>query len=95
MNRLEHLLTILIEECAEVQQAATKSLRFGLESDYGSETTNEEDLNCELNQLIAMAEMLQKEGVNLTNDAKIRDAKIEKVEEYLIYSKECGALQED
>ena len=30
MNRVEYLLVCLMEECAEVQQAAAKALRFGL-----------------------------------------------------------------
>ena len=32
MNRQEHLLIKLIEECAEVQKAAAKALEFGLEN---------------------------------------------------------------
>ncbi|MCL2465032.1 MAG: hypothetical protein FWF28_08195 [Micrococcales bacterium] len=30
MNRVEHLMVCLMEECAEVQKAAAKALRFGL-----------------------------------------------------------------
>jgi len=31
MNRTDHLLMCLIEECAEVQKVATKTLRFGFD----------------------------------------------------------------
>jgi NTP pyrophosphatase (non-canonical NTP hydrolase) len=96
MNRIEHLLTIATEECAEVQQAATKALRFGLEEgkdcsafEHGS---NVERLRYELNDLIAVVEMLESEGLNLSPDYESRKAKKEKVERYLLYSKECGTL---
>lgn len=32
MNKAEHLLTCLAEECAEIQQAVSKALRFGVET---------------------------------------------------------------
>lgn len=96
MNRLEHLLVILTEECAEVQQAATKTLRFGLEEgrdlsamEYGS---NVERLSYELNDLMATVEMLRVEGLNLMPDQSQRNDKKAKVEKYLLYSKECGTL---
>jgi len=40
MNRTEHLLVCLAEECAEVGQAVAKALRFGL--DDGRTRTLEE-----------------------------------------------------
>lgn len=92
MNRLEHLMTILTEECAEVQQAVTKTLRFGLEEGRDIETTNVERIRAELNDLIAMVEMLEVEGLNLAPDHAARKAKKEKVEKYLLYSSACGTL---
>lgn len=98
MNRIEHLLTILTEECAEVQQATTKALRFGLEEgkdctafEHGS---NVERLRYEINQVIAMVEMLEAEGLDLSPDYHVREMKKQKVEKYLIYSKECGTYDE-
>ena len=32
MNKQEYLLTCLSEECAEIQQAVSKALRFGLDN---------------------------------------------------------------
>ena len=31
MNKTEHLLACLMEECAEIQKVAAKALRFGLD----------------------------------------------------------------
>jgi len=60
MDKTQTLLTCLIEECAEVQQAATKILRFGLYAgDPGSDTNNQIDLAYEIIDLIAICEMLR------------------------------------
>lgn len=93
MNRLEHLLTIFSEECSEIQQAVSKAKRFGLDDGYpGTERTNLSDIRIELNQLIAMAEMLEAEGLDLSPDHRVRAEKKVKVEHYLEYSKERGTL---
>ena len=96
MNRLEHLLTILGEECAEVQQAGSKALRFGLLEgrdisavEYGN---NVERLKGEVNDVRAMLEMLAGEGLDLLYDFDAVQEKKAKVEKYLLYSKECGTL---
>lgn len=95
MNRLEHLLTTFSEECAELQQAISKSLRFGLNDGYpGTNRSNLSDMRLELNQLIAMVEMLEAEGIDLAPDHKIRADKKVKVEHYLEYAKERGTLYE-
>ena len=31
MNEVEHLLTCLMEECAEIQKSTAKAMRFGLD----------------------------------------------------------------
>jgi hypothetical protein len=45
MNRTEHLLVCLAEECGEVIQSVGKALRFGLDHGYSDRTTtNAQDI---------------------------------------------------
>lgn len=75
-------LAILIEECAEVQQASTKILRFGRESiNPYSEISNAERLEQELGDLLAMIFLtIAAEGGNSVIDAAV--AKLEKLKTY-------------
>ena len=51
----KEILTILIEECAEVQQRATKSIRFGIfEKQPSQELNNSERLGLEVGDLLHM-----------------------------------------
>jgi hypothetical protein len=51
------LLTILIEECAEVQQRATKILRFGVdEIQLGQPHDNTQRLSIEVGDLLAVVD---------------------------------------
>ena len=93
MNRLEHLLVILSEECSEVQQDVAKTLRFGVNEEYLDKGTNQQRVRHEYSQLVAMAEMLQAEGFDLTVDRDVVAKKKAAVEKYLLYSKECGTLE--
>ena len=63
MNRQEHLLVIVAEECAEIQHAIAKALRFGLE-DIGpeAESTNAQQIHNEFNDLPARIQLLRGEG---------------------------------
>lgn len=97
MNRTEHLLTILAEECAEVAQRAAKALRFGLEEvQPGQEATNAERLLAELVDLDAVIGLCVEEG--LIDDPHEQESsyerKLEKVERFLRYSVECGTLDD-
>lgn len=57
-EREREILTILIEEAAEVQQRATKLLRFGRdEVQPGQELTNAQRLSRELGDMAALVEM--------------------------------------
>ena len=65
MNDVENALTVVIEECAEItehishlQKAASKSLRFGLDSIGPDGRTNREALVAEANDLIGSLEHL-------------------------------------
>lgn len=58
------VLTILIEECAEVQQRATKLLRFGRdEIQPGQELSNAERLSHELGDLKAIVQLASEAGL--------------------------------
>ena len=89
MNRQEHLLTILAEECAEVTQEVAKILRFGYTE--GKKIT----LQKEVNDLLAALTMLRNEGFALSEDTPMLQAKMAKVERYLLESKELGTLTDD
>lgn len=91
MTREEHLLTILIEECAEVQQNATKALRFGLD-DHHPETgvTNKDAIRYEFSQLIGVYDMLVNDGLLEPEDNMVALEKRRKVEKWLKYSEEKG-----
>jgi hypothetical protein len=88
MSKEQHLLTILGEECAEVAQLASKSIRFGLENMRpGQYKTNFERLEEELGQLMAMADM-----IGLTPCPKAYAEKPKAVAKYMAISKELGLL---
>lgn len=65
MTKNENLLVTLMEECAELQQAVSKALRFGMDgSRPGSpERNNEHDIMVEYYQLVAVMEMLNNDNV--------------------------------
>jgi len=94
MNRKEHLLTCLIEEAAEIQQAATKALRFGTEDGYpGRNTTNAQDIAVECCDIIAIIEMLEEEKIIEKSGTLLKiNGKKAKVRAFMDYAKTTGAL---
>ena len=59
MNRTEHLLVILMEECSEVQKNASKALRFGLDDHApDSNISNSQMITNEIGDLYAAIQML-------------------------------------
>lgn len=96
MNRSEHLLSCLAEECAEVAQRVSKALRFGLaEIQPGQPLTNGQRINEELRDLFSVVIKLDAEGIlpnELPSPAEAR-AKTEKIERFMVYAGEQGALQ--
>lgn len=97
MNRQEHLLTIAMEECAEVAQRISKALRFGLmEVQRGQPLTNANRINFEFDDLIAVMEMLEDltgEHLIQHNSWRIMQKKAN-LETWLEYSKTMGTLTE-
>jgi NTP pyrophosphatase (non-canonical NTP hydrolase) len=92
MNRTEHLLTKLMEECAEVAQEASKASIFGLQEVMpGQPLTNRERVQKELNDLWAVCEML----LLTTVDRDAIEAKKAKVEKYMEYARSIGTLVDE
>jgi len=94
MTKRENLLTCLAEECAEVAQRVSKALRFGLdEIQPGQTLTNAERIAQELNDLVAVAELLEECGAVPRNQT-IADIerKKSKLAAFLEYSRECGTV---
>lgn len=86
------ILDILIEECAEVTQRATKLLRFGRdEVQPGQDITNRDRLSLEVGDLLGMIEMAADRGLI---DMRIARAavpnKIAKVHLYMQHSPKDG-----
>jgi hypothetical protein len=95
MTRIEHLLSIVAEECNETSQRAIKALRFGInEVQERQPLDNAHRLIYEFNDLCAVIDMLYEEGaIPYPYQADAKKLKKEKVNKYLNYAKECGTLQ--
>lgn len=97
MTKKEYLLTCLSEEASEVIKDISKSLRFGMESNFkDGMSTNKENIRNEIIDFIAVAEMLVERGIidDFTTVESIyeKEAKKEKVLKYMKVSKEIGTL---
>jgi hypothetical protein len=102
MNRKEHLLTCLAEECAEVSQRVSKALRFGMdEIQSGQGMTNADRIAEELHDLMSVWSICREEGLFLGQvsrawshwpDDETIDVKRSKIERYMEISIREGAL---
>lgn len=91
MTRQEHLLTIAMEECAEVAQRISKAARFGLdEVQPGQAFTNRERVAQEFSDLVAVLDMLDPKLTAVSGEEM--EDKVRKVEKYLKLSAEYGLL---
>lgn len=110
MTKLEHILTIIAEECNEVAQRATKALRFGLLNiEEGQNLNNLARISKEYIDLVATLEMLDMEmekysefggrslHLNLIHNlyGDTKQDKRDKIEKYLEISKKEGTYQEN
>lgn len=97
MDRKEHLLTCLAEECTEVGQRVSKALRFGLdEVQAGQNLTNRQRIAEEYRDLVAVANILVEEGIMSAGELWIGqaqvDAKRQKIERHMEISRREGVL---
>lgn len=95
MTRTENLLTILGEECVETAQRVSKAIRFTLdEVQPEQDLTNAQRIVYEFNDILAVMEILQEEGIfeKVIDREAITKKKI-KVAKYLSYSAEIGAVK--
>lgn len=97
MNTVEHLLTCLAEEGSEIAQDVSKALRFGLDNRNvlnPEGPTNRERLIVELNDLLAVADILAERGI-IPDDWRNRNlmvVKRAKVLKFMEYARSVGAL---
>lgn len=96
MNRTQLLLSKLAEECSEVAQIAIKTSLFGMEDKGpGMGLTNRERIHAELDDLMAIIDMLNAEsGLSYARHETAIYMKKERVDYYAEYSKKLGLLNE-
>ena len=98
MNKTENILTTALEECAEVQQAISKAMRFGMNAHHPMKPdhTNALDILTEYYQLQAVMELLQKDNILpvLPEDkiTSIKQHKLEAMRQYQNISVLNGCL---
>ena len=98
MTLRQFYLLKLAEECNEVAQRCSKQMQFGRdEIEPGQNLTNEERLRNEINDLMAVVDILENiREVNFMqpeNMEEIAEAKREKIAKYLKYSQDLGQVE--
>jgi hypothetical protein len=99
VTRIEHLLTIVAEECNEVAQRCSKAARFGVdEIQPGQSLTNAARIYQEYADLRGAMEMLHLHCLSMTEGlpslGSMTDSKKYKIAEFLEYSAKCGTLSD-
>ena len=96
INRAEHLLICVAEECNEVAQRVSKALRFGLtEVQAGQNRTNAERIMDEFADLTTVLAMLAENDhldFDTPNIETKMKAKVAKIEKYMTIAREQGTL---
>lgn len=99
MNEVEHLLVCLMEGCAEIQERASKALRFGLdEIEHGQDANNEQRIVGEIWDLVGVIEELQDHkalrGLASSDAGHHIGGKRQKLRKFMAYARECGTLSD-
>ena len=89
LNEQQYLLLCLMEEAAEISQAASKCLRFGPDDVYNG-CTNLENLIYELNDMYAVIDELKDLGVTLDERVALKEDKHRRLARYRDISKARG-----
>jgi len=94
MNREQYLLCVAGEEANEVGQMACKNQRFGLHEVFpGQPLTNAQRMHLEIDDLMALVEMLNEEyGFGYAPNRQHIEAKKAKVNRYGDYSASLGLV---
>lgn len=95
MNRVDHILWNITEECDEVSQRVSKSARFGLnEVQPGQNYDNAERIMHEFADLLGAMELLEDEGlIKYPSDFRaLIDRKKSRFEKFLKISFQQGRL---
>ena len=94
MTIQQNLLIILMEECEETAQRASKAIRFTPEEiQPGQELTNAERIVYEFNDIVAVIKTLYDLGViKKVFDHEAIKLKQEKIKKYLEYSQTLGTV---
>ncbi len=97
MDKTSYLLVCAIEECAEVQQNISKTIRFGLEDFYKDGPTNQECIILEwIDLMTVMEELLTIGALKMpSNVGDLIQRKKNKLEQYMGYSRERGTLEQE
>lgn len=101
MNQYENILVTISEECAEIQKAVSKALRFGLENHHPDQPdcSNADDILFEFIHLQTLIEGFQRHGYLPKWDdytvKTIKDDKIKSMVKWQEVSFECGVLHGD
>ena len=91
----EYLLIKLMEECAEVQHACAKALRFGPESAAVLNETNSDLIQSELHDVGAVASMLEDLGIlTLASKPGEFEERRDRIKRYMRRSREIGTLED-
>ena len=90
MNREQHALLKLSEECNEVAQICSKIMQFGFDSEY-KDKTNRERLTEELNDILgAILNLTLETDFRFTEDVDAKWAKVDKMARYRSVSEDLG-----